>query len=354
MASENICGKEMQDWKAAVIFVLRRWFLLLLIVAGITAAFAKSRLDKGPDPVYTEAELTTMNDQLVQNTNTIEKDKNNIAAYENTLAEQQKTMASYRETLAELERQLEAAEDDSVKLSVSNQINSANSSIMSVQAQISGSEQNINGLKSEIATLESKNASIREKLAAIPQTVGKGELVKAALIGAFAGMFAGWILLLFWYLFSDRLQNAEELARVYGYYVLGSVHACGRWFGIGRLLDRWEGYPSRLNQQEEYDRIAARIELFQDGQEGKLAITGTVDIKKIQAVAEGLKSFWTQTPYTITVLPNPVYDADSLRKLKDYTVIVVEGKKISRKSEITKLTNLLRTGQVTLRGAIEV
>ncbi len=354
MVSENICGREMQDWKAAVIFVLRRWFLLLLIVAGITAAFTKSRLNKGPDPVYTEAELTSMNDQLVQNTNAIEKDKNNIGAYQNTLAEQQNTMASYRATLAELERQLAAAEDDAAKMSVSNQINSVNSSIMSIQAQISSSEQSINALKSEIATLESKNASVREKLAGIPQTVGRGELVKAALIGAFAGMFVGWILLLFWYLFSDRLQNAAELARVYGYYILGSVHVSRHRFGMGCLLDRWEGYPSKRDIKEEYNRIAARIELLQDAQGGNLAITGTANAAKIQEVAEGLKPFLAQTSNTITVLTNPVYDADSLRKLKEYTVIVVEEKKASRKSEITKLTNLLQAGQVALQGAIEV
>lgn len=353
MGNEKICYRELQDWKAAVIFVLRRWLLLLLIVAGITAAFAKSRLNQGPDPVYTEAELTSMNDQLVSNTNTIEKDKGNIIALQNTLAEQQNTMASYRETVEELERQLAAAEDENVKLSLSGQINSNKSAVMSVQAQISSTEQAINSFESEIATLESKSASIREKLAAIPQTVGKGELIKAALIGAFAGMFLGWILLLFWYLFCDRLQNKAELGRVYGYYVLGSVHTSRQGVGIARLLDRWEGYPSQLDAKEEYDRIAAQIELFGGEAGGKLAFTGTVNVAKIHEVAESLKGFLGQA-YSVTELANPVYDADSLRKLKEYTVIVVEEKNASRKSEIAKLTDLLRTSRSAVLGAVEV
>ncbi|MCI8402402.1 MAG: hypothetical protein HFI38_10015 [Lachnospiraceae bacterium] len=351
--SETICYNEIQDWKGAVAFVLRRWLILALIIVAMAAVFGQMRIIQGPEALYTDAELENMQQQIIRNNSTIEKDEGNIIAQQNTLEQQQKTLDSYKSTLEELQRQLEKAEEDSIRLDLSNRINTTNSTIMSVQTQISSSEQAINNFNSEIVTLKSQNESYQEKLALSEQPLGKRELVKSAVIGGIAGIFLGVIILLLWYIFYGKLQRYWELEQVYGYDLLGSVYVPKRKIGlVYYLMNKWEGYSSKLDIEKEYDLIAARIELLNYGQEKAFAVTGTINIKYLEEVAGHLRRFLPEENYTLTAIPNPVHNPESIRDLKKYTVIVVEKRNISRKHEIIQLTKLLRTGNIKVQGAI--
>lgn len=351
---ENICREELEDWKAAVIFVLRRWILLLLIIVCMAGIFVKMRIDKGPEFLYTEEEIDNMQQQLIRNESTIERDEGNIIVLQNTLAQQQQTMASYKKTYDELNRQLDLAAEDSVILDLSNRINSASSTIMNIQTQISSSEQSINAFSSEIISLESQNESYRDKLSRNQQTLGKRELAKSAVIGGIAGGFLGVIMLLLWYLFNGKLQQFAELERIYGYYLLGAVYESRKGAGlISHLLDVWEGHLPKTDVKKEYDLIAAHIEVLNDSKNWKIALTGTAAGEKIKAVAEQLEKYLPER-YTVKTMPNPVYDAESLRHIREYALIVVEEKNVSQKKEIAKLTNLLLLGKAEVQGAIGV
>ena len=81
-------------------------------------------------------------------------------------------------------------------------------------------------------------------------------------------------------------------------------------------------------------------------------VTGSVEMGAIEHVAGILKEMLPSEQFTVRAASNPVYDADSMLLLKEYSVVLVESIKYSNKNEIAKLCELIRSSKSSVIGAV--
>ncbi len=357
MTGEGLKFEELADWKATIIFILRRWMWIVGLALIAAVLLGASTLMKNGDPLYTDEEIEEFQSKIDANELTIAKDQADIetlmdanATLQAALDGYQKTADYYTEQLEALQNSAEATQEEADNLI--SKINSANSSVVSNQNSISKNLQTINTRQKEIDSLTVTNAEQREEMGAVTK-VTFSALFKSMVIGAVAGAFIGIVCMLLWYLFYGKLLQDDELSRVYGYPLLGSLYAPKRKVkGLACLLDRWEGVCGPEKEEQELSHIAANIELICGDEPKKLLLTGTMPKEQIDQLREKLLVLLPGEVYTLAAAENPLTCSDTVKILKEYSVVVAEGKRVSKKREIARLASLLRDGHVAVVGAV--
>ena len=83
-------------------------------------------------------------------------------------------------------------------------------------------------------------------------------------------------------------------------------------------------------------------------------VTGTVSMDTLNLVYENLKNHFPQNSYSLCIGENPVYNENSMLKLKECSVLLVESLEQSEKKEINKLAELIDVSKAKVVGAVVI
>lgn len=341
------------DLKNLLFYFLRRWKVVLLaILIGAFAWGVKMKL-QSVIVFYSDEELQAIEVELQTNKASIESSKETVDILQDALNTQEAVVQTYQESVATLKAQLEAAESDNTRVDLVTKINSANNSLLSAQTQVTTTQQKMKTAQDEIDALEDANETLQYKLDVTHRPVTKQDILRGVKKGAVAGGGAILLLLLIIYLTSGKLRKESDMKRFFGFPILGYLYYSVRKRGpVTHLLNKLEGYPTRAERIKAYDLAAAAIEVRRKKETERIMVTGTLKSEIITEICENLREKLPENGYDIIAMPNPVYNAEALRKLRRYSVIVIEGKEKSRLIEIAKLSDLLKDCGAVVMGTI--
>ena len=158
--------------------------------------------------------------------------------------------------------------------------------------------------------------------------------------------FAAWVCLAVtargvFYVLGGRLRGARELRRQYGYRLLGIVPAPEkrRFLScVDRMVKRLEAGGRGL--AEEAFAVAAVNIRNMAGRGRRILLTGTLESRRLEALAEKISSGLTDV--AVTVGEKMASDPATVRKLADCEgVILVEQKDRSRRAEIQREQDMI-------------
>lgn len=184
--------------------------------------------------------------------------------------------------------------------------------------------------------------SVQKKNVAFNAVLG-GILGAAVFI---AGMFL-------YYALSQKLRSSDELRENFHLPVLGEFYSekARKHKGLGRKLDILAGDRQTLPEEESVYELAAAGIAAGVQPPARVAVIGTAPGKLLDEVAEKLRPLLPEE-IDITTQENPLYQADFLAKVKEYSVLLVEAKGISNTTEIAKLVEFLCRNRVPVIGAV--
>lgn len=399
MNYNDVQYEETIDLKDLCIFILRKWKLLILSLLVGIAVFCGFNLFKALNSSDVSLSITDSQKKLAESFKQIENSiENNTLQQESNLrqinsakmmikdkkeeiADLENILQIYKQTLIDMQELLYDAATVEEKASIITQIASLNNTILSQKNKITSAYQNIRLYEDQIATLTVtaetlKNDAVdfqeqKEEFLKINEGIidANGEpipikiqtsiniksFIKYGLIGAFLGAFVVCGCAFLQYLFTKYLHNANELKERFKVHILGTLYtpANGKKRNVvDRALDNLSGYPQLIDEAAEYELIAARIQLFATEQSYRLMITGSVDLNKLEQVADKLKKLLPSEKFFIDAAANPVYDPESMLLLRQNTIVLVESIQTSDKKEITKLVELIHNGNAPIIGAV--
>ena len=343
--------EETIDLKDLCISILRKWYWILIAAVILAAALGAYKAMEAPQPALSSSEIETNHETIEENETSIKECQDVIALQQQNIANWETLLETYEGILSEAEQELNVVTLSEDRISLLSQITSLNSQITSTENQIASAKQQIEKNETVIAELEKENADLlAEENEMI--SVSRSSILKYGILGGFLGAFLVCAVLLVQYLFSKHMHSPDELKERYDLHILGELHHTNSQKGgaISRLLDRWAGYGKPKDISKEYNLIATGIEI--SSHTGNVLITGTVSAETLEQVYENLKQRLPLEKYTLCIGENPVYNEDSMRKLADSSVVLVESLATSNKKEIQKLAELFSVSKADVIGAV--
>lgn len=146
--------------------------------------------------------------------------------------------------------------------------------------------------------------------------------VKYAVLGAVLGSFMIAFFVCVAFLMSDKVYSSKEIRTRFPLKVLGVLPAriAKKKNSIDDLLDRLEGRPRNINEEKEYELIAANIRNY-SSEVKNLLVTGSISEDRIAQVKERLSE---QLPdLTIVSTGNMLQKAEALKKLPECDGVVL-------------------------------
>lgn len=397
MRYEHAHYEENIDIPVLVAETARKWkWLLAAVLIGVVlfgsykvamrpgrASYEKNREELEELIEASRNALETNAKDIETNEKTISINQNKIEAHGEILKTQRSSRAEMEGVLKTLNEALDearsiVADKDApaeVKAVALEQISvltkdilDANSTINTTARLIRTTEDEITSWQKEIDTvtikietlnmtredLEEQLADQEEELQDLTPDMSKKSIIVFTAVGGVLGAIIFFGVAFLQYMFSAKLRTSKELKDRYHLHVLGEFASAAseRHGKFGRRLDRLAGDIPTLPEEESiYELIAAGIRTSAEAESLKLAVTGTVDETVLHDVGGKLGTLLPKG-YEITTAKNPVYNAQFLSELKEYTVLLVEAKGVSDKREIDKLAETLFTSGVTVIGVV--
>lgn len=176
--------------------------------------------------------------------------------------------------------------------------------------------------------------------------------LKFALLGAAAGLFIVGAYEFMRFIFKRAVQNEDELRDRYGLYILGSLYmpSHDKDSMIDKWLDKWELSGKTVEEQHEYELVAAKI-LLQCHQNDHVMITGTAGNEVIATVYANLEKLMP-AEIPLIAAENPVYNVEALTKVKTCKIVLVEKKGVSNENELKRLSELVQVNKLNVIGAV--
>lgn len=400
--------EESIDIKDLCIYILRKWKAIIVAVLLGAVAFGgyKATTDtyeitdaaqeKANQEIIDEKrkiqtqninDITVLGKEIQPNRDRLEAIRSmekEISTKQNELECLVRIVDGYQLLIEELNALLVNETNPEICVELINKIASYEMSKIGNENQVSAAEHRIDLLKKEIALFEEELTATDEEVTELEQlknslqqqnialekeilAIQKGEIdkitvkvsikdiIKFAVLGAVAGGVVICGIAFLQYITYPKLRRKEDMKERYGLRVLGSYFVTTQKKNpIDRLLDRWEGVSYRIDTEKESALVAAKIQVLtpveQNGQ--NIIVTGTVSKDTLDRMCAYLQKYIPGDQYKISVLPNPVYDADAMLKIKNAIVVIVEACSVSDKKEIAELMDILHAGQANVLGVV--
>lgn len=397
MTYENPYYEEGLNLLALIASGLRKWKQLIMVVAIMALLFGlyKGVLKAGTVGTAAEIEelqaaidgniasLETSELTIETNQNLVENYEERILVNSNLLSELQRgqdmllnTKEMLEATFSSTEELLEdpelSADQKSVIISqlatLADDIASTNNQILSSVQQIRNAETEISNLETSIENNIEQTEQLREDNLELENVIAEQEIemerltqkigLKPAFIFAILGGVVGFIIfygiIFLQFIFDKKLRTATELREHYTFPVLGEFYSAKakKHKGFDQWIDQLMGDTQTLSEEQQvYELIGASIQASELTLPTSLLVTGTVDEEKLQEIGDGLSKL-LPNDYTVEVAGNPIYNADLLINLKQYTILLVEAKGVSKKQEIAKLVDVLQRNEINVVGSV--
>lgn len=396
MNNSNVIFETEIDLKKLVIFIFRKWkFLLLAVVLGavLLGGFeVVIGFQPGTDPALVSAnqnqisqiqgtqdtyqkERNTNAETISNNTAIIAANEKRVENAELLLEDLETSLQAYRETQEGLQALLDQTDSTEEGASLLEQyttlideIDGVVEEMDTVRSDITDYEAENESLNRANQTLEARNVEL-EQLMADNQTkidtltvametktvsVEMGDVVRFAVVGALLGFFVACTIAAAQYVFSGKLKNAEELVSRYGYFVLGDIHKPNPKYGdaINRWLDRLDGVDRTDNVNETCRLISAKLQLVVQETPVRIMVTGTISTENLEWVGQQLQAILPATEYLWYESANLLENPQTIVRLKDTAVVLVEEKGISRIREMDRQARLLNNSCASVLGVI--
>lgn len=371
------------DLKQLFISMCRRWKLIILamlvgaVLLGGVKLLGDSTGDIEAEIEANETQMRKLDDQLYKiKQDILTKQRNKLTA-EINLQEQTRLVDQiddnikiYEQTLEWLRGKMDSGNGDYQGISLA--ITAVNDGLCSLRDQKIAAQENarrfqasIDQFQEDLDTIqerEKKNMEnlqqgideLKERNTQLEQMNGRAPLssaVKMAIVGAILGAFAVCGLEFVRFLTTHRLNGSYELKDRYGLRILSNLYCSGRKGWINRLLDRWAGEPTQVDESREYALAASAIRVEDDGKKSVLVL-GTAGLDVTQKVCSGLQSALPELTERLTPAGNPVYDALALEKLSGSLVVLAESVQHSDKRELDRLAELVRVSNAQVLGVV--
>lgn len=371
------------DLKQLLISICRRWKLILLaVLVGAVLLGGVKLLSDSTEAIEAEIEaneeeIQVLDEELYKIEQDILKKQRELLAAEVSQQEQSRLASQiddniklYEQTLEWLRGKMDSGNPDYEGLSLA--IATTNDGLRSLRDQkITVQEnmrrfqmqaeqlqedvdtiqkrekKNMDDLQESIATLQEANAQLEQRNGRAPVS----SAVKMAIIGGILGAIAVCGVEFVRFLTTHHLNGSFELKDRYDLRILGSLYCSGHKGGIDRLLDRWAGEPTSVDESREYALAASAIRVEDDGQKPVLVL-GTAGLDVTQKVCAGLQSALPELAQRMTSVGNPVYDAPALEKLGGSLVVLAESVQHSDKRELDRLAELVQVSHAQVLGVV--
>lgn len=366
---------EVIDLKDLCIYILRKWRLLLIAMLVGAVLLVTYRVFLNPNAVS----LSTTEQKEIQSL--IDANKKSISSYNASIQENNYKISENTKTIEADQVDLEIQKDLASKLeSIINKYSSsgsqaiealtdANIQLAAVKKKIYDYESEINALQQEnenlpisnedlqdkIDKLKDDNKSLSKSLSPQASKISIGSIIKYAVIGSLLGGFIVFGIVFLQCILYKKLRSAKELSERYKLNVFGSLYVLPKsekHNKIDKVIDKLSGYSYTIDEKMQYMIISSAIQVMSSEKDEEIILTGTVDKEMIYNICDKLSEFLPKEKYKLSAVINPVYDPESLLKIKQHTVILLEAKDISDKREIDKLSGLLHAGKAEILGAV--
>ncbi len=369
--------------KQLFISMCRRWKLILLamlvgaVLLGGMKLLGDSTADIEAEIEANDKQIQKLDDELFKIEQEILTKKRSLLAAEVNLQEQNRLVSQideniqiYEQTLEWLRGKMDSGNGDYDSVSLA--ITAVNDGLCSLRDQKIAAQENahrfqnsVDQLQEDIATIQEREKKSMEDLqqeideleehnAELEKRNGRAPLssaVKMAIVGAILGAFAVCGVEFVRFLSGHHLNGSFELKDRYGLRILGNLHSSGRKGAINRLLDRWAGEPTQVDEGQEYALAASAIRV-ENGGEKPVLVLGTAGLDVTQKVCTGLQSASPELAKHMAPAGNPVYDAPALEKLSGSLVVLAESVQHSDKRELDRLAELVRVSHAQVLGVV--
>lgn len=370
------------DLKQLLISICRHWKLIILaMLVGAVLLGGMKLLGDSTEAIEAEIdanedEIQKLDDQLFDIEQNILRKQRELLAAEVSLQEQTQLASQiddnikvYEQTLEWLQTKVDAGgtyeEMGLAVAAMTESLRMLREDKIVAQENVRRYQNSVDQIKEDLETVqkrEQKNIDdlngdideLKERNAELEQMNGRASVssaVKMAIVGAVLGAFAVCGVDFVRFLTTHRLNGSYELKDRYGLRILGNLHCSGRKGGINRLLDRWAGEPTKVDEGREYALAASAIRVEDDGKKPVLVL-GTAGLDVTQKVCAGLQSALPELAERMASAGNPVYDAPALEKLGDSLVVLAESVEHSNKQELDRLAELVHVSHAQVLGVV--
>ena len=392
----DIVARMLQSWKKVLVAALAGAVLLagycFLSTANpepVLVMTAKQLEEKEKKITEKEALLTTTQDTIAANENVIMELENAKKVNEAVIADTESEIQyaeNYKEELMALIDIYEGVLDDvlnkdpgeenfaSDMMTITMQIADVQQKVMNTEVNILEMNQNIQILKTENETsipnkieevieqnkeLQEENEVMLQEIEELKEEMKETKttpfsLTKVAVYGVL-GMFLGVMVIagyqIFLMLYGGKIYTAHTLEESYGLHVLGYV---GNKEEKKCVFDKWInkllGVNDKFSENNEASIIAAKINVLSKTK--KVMAIGTIEAEKILKITNQLKAIVDEDGLELMSAGNPMYSLETMNRIKEYEIILVEKRDETSVKEMEKLLRLLHKIGATVIGVV--
>ena len=392
----DIVARMLQSWKKVLVAALAGAVLLagycFLSTANpepVLVMTAKQLEETEKKITEKEALLTTTQDTIAANENVIMELENAKKVNEAVIADTESEIQyaeNYKEELMALIDIYEGVLDDvlnkdpgeenfaSDMMTITMQIADVQQKVMNTEVNILEMNQNIQILKTENETsipkkieevieqnkeLQEENEVMLQEIEELKEGMKETKttpfsLTKVAVYGVL-GMFLGVMVIagyqIFLMLYGGKIYTAHTLEESYGLHVLGYV---GNKEEKKCVFDKWInkllGVNDKFSENNEASIIAAKISVLSKTK--KVMAIGTIEAEKILKITNQLKASVDEDGLELMSAGNPMYSLETMNRIKEYEIILVEKRDETSVKEMEKLLRLLHKIDATVIGVV--
>ena len=392
----DIVARMLQSWKKVLVAALAGAVLLagycFLSTANpepVLVMTAKQLEETEKKITEKEALLTTTQDTIAANENVIMELENAKKVNEAVIADTESEIQyaeNYKEELMALIDIYEGVLDDvlnkdpgeenfaSDMMTITMQIADVQQKVMNTEVNILEMNQNIQILKTENETsipkkieevieqnkeLQEENEVMLQEIEELKEGMKETKttpfsLTKVAVYGVL-GMFLGVMVIagyqIFLMLYGGKIYTAHTLEESYGLHVLGYV---GNKEEKKCVFDKWInkllGVNDKFSENNEASIIAAKISVLSKTK--KVMAIGTIEAEKILKITNQLKAIVDEDGLELMSAGNPMYSLETMNRIKEYEIILVEKRDETSVKEMEKLLRLLHKIDATVIGVV--
>lgn len=187
----------------------------------------------------------------------------------------------------------------------------------------------------------------------ITQEFSVTKVIVFAVIGLILGLSVscGYIVALM--MFDNKIHNVQTVEDCFGLYYLGTLSYAENGVKnniFSKLIGKIRGTERARSMAEEKDVIVSKVKTF--SKTNKVIAVSTLCEDDIQNAMNELKTVALSSGIEFIVAGNPVYNADALRKLKDYEVVLIEKVDVTKVNELANLIRLIQKSESAIVGAV--
>lgn len=392
----DIVVRVLQSWKKALLAiiigagVLAGYITIMTINPKVVSDLSTVQIEEKEAKISENEDLITVKeDEIAVNKKAIGDLENSIATNETNIEGKKaeiQYIEVYIENLNALEEIYQSTADVILSANIvgeefASDMMNVTVKIVDTQREVLDSEVTILGLNKEIAELEKQNKiTLPEKIEEIEEknkeiqeekmelikennelkeevkktTISEFSIIKVlilAVIGAVLGLGAFCGYKAFWLIFSNKIHSAQALQDGYGLHLLGELQDTEEKNKfIQKIISKLLGKRKDICADKEIEIINSKITAL--SKTNKIMVIGTIEASEIKNIVETLQGKNRNKAVELVAFGNPMYSPETLERLQDYELILVEKVDESSTKEITKLLRYLHKCEAEVLGVV--